>query len=50
MDCWVVQSTATSSIGATGLIGYYNEDNGFVKLDYINIDKSRLTIEIKEIR
>jgi len=50
MDCWVVQSTATSSIGATGLIGYYNEDNGFVKLDYINIDKSRLTIEIKEVR
>jgi hypothetical protein len=50
MDCWVVQSTATSSIGSTGLIGYYNEDNGFVRLDYINIDKSRLTIEIKEIR
>lgn len=50
MDCWIVQSTATSSIGSTGLIGYYNEDNGFVKLDYINIDKSRLTIEMKEIR
>ena len=50
LDCWVVQCTATSSIGTTGLIGYYNEDNGFIKLDYINIDKSRLTIEIKEIR
>lgn len=50
MDCWIVQSTATSSIGSTGLIGYYNEEHGFVKLDYINIDKSRLTIEIKEIR
>jgi hypothetical protein len=50
MDCWVVQSVATSSIGSTELIGYYNEDNGFVKLDYVNIDKSRLTIEIMEIR
>jgi hypothetical protein len=50
MDCWIVESTATSSIGSTGLIGYYNEENGFVKLDYINIDKSRLTMEIKEIR
>jgi len=50
MDCWVVQSTATSSIGSTGLIGYYNEDNGFLKLDYINIDKSRLTIEIIAIK
>lgn len=50
MDCWIVLSTATSSIGSTGLIAYYNVENGFVKLDYINIDKSRLTIEIKEIR
>lgn len=50
MEIWVVQSAATSSIGSTGLIAYYNEENGFVKLDYINIDKSRLTIEIKEIR
>lgn len=50
MDCWVVQGTATSSIGSTGLIGYYNEDNGFVKLDYINIDKSKVTLEIKEIK
>jgi len=50
IDCWIVQSTATSSIGSTALIGYYNEANGFVKLDYINIDESRLTIEIKEIR
>lgn len=50
MDCWVIQCTATSSIGSTGLIAYFNEDHGFVKLDYINIDKSRLTIEIKEIR
>jgi hypothetical protein len=50
MDCWIVLCTAKSSIGSTGLIGYYNEENGFVKLDYINIDKSRLIIEIKEIR
>jgi hypothetical protein len=48
MNCWVVQCIATSSIGSTGLIAYYNEAYGFVKLDYINIDKSKLTIEIKE--
>lgn len=50
MECWVVQGTATSSIGSTELMAYYNEENGFVKLDYVNIDKSRLTIEIKEIK
>ena len=49
MDCWIIQSTASSEIGVTGLIGYFNEENGFVKLDYKNIDKSKLTIEIKEI-
>lgn len=50
MDCWIVQGIATSSIGSTGLIAYYNEENGFVKLDYVNIDRSRLTIKIKEIQ
>jgi hypothetical protein len=50
MNCWVVQGTATSEIGATGLVAYFNEKNGFVKLDYINIDKSRLTMELKEIK
>jgi hypothetical protein len=50
MDCWIIESTATSSIGSTGLMAYYNEENGFVKLDYLNIDKSRLIIEIKETK
>jgi hypothetical protein len=49
-ECWVVQGTAKSEIGVTGLIGYFNEKNGFVKLDYLNIDKSRLTLEINRIR
>jgi len=50
MMCWVVQGTATSEIGATGLLAYFSERYGFVKLDYVNIDKSRLIIEVKEIR
>jgi hypothetical protein len=50
MDCWVVRSTATSSIGSTHLLAYYSEENGFVKLDYTNIDNSKTVIEIKEIR
>ena len=50
MQCWIVQGTAVSEIGATGLIGYFNEEKGFVKLDYVNIDKSKLIVEIKEIK
>lgn len=49
VDCWVIQGNAMSEIGATGLIGYFNEEKGFVKLDYINIDKSKLIMEIHEI-
>jgi len=50
LECWIVQGTATSSIGTTGLIAYYNEENGFVKLDYTNIDKSKLIMEIKVVK
>ncbi|MCZ8022450.1 MAG: hypothetical protein O9294_11850 [Cytophagales bacterium] len=50
MECWVIEGVATSSLGLTELTAYYNELNGFVKLDYTNIDKSRLIIKIKEIR
>lgn len=50
LDCWIVQGIAVSEIGATGLIAYFSEEYGFVKLDYVNIDQSKLVIEIKEIR
>jgi hypothetical protein len=50
LDCWIIRGTATSEIGVTGLIAYFNETNGFVKLDYINIDNSKLILEIKEIK
>lgn len=49
LDCWVINGIATSSIGSTGLMAYYNEELGFVKLDYTNIDKSKLIINIKSI-
>lgn len=49
LDCWVINGIATSSIGSTRLMAYYNEELGFVKLDYTNIDKSKLIINIKSI-
>jgi hypothetical protein len=50
LDCWVVESTATSSIGSTGLTAFYNENLGFVKLDYRNVDQSKTVITIKAIK
>ena len=49
LDCWVIKGIATSSIGSTELIAYYNEGLGFVKLDYTNIDTSKLIITINRI-
>jgi hypothetical protein len=49
LDCWVVNSTATSRVGVTELKAFYNEKYGFVKLDFVNIDKSMLNINIKKV-
>lgn len=49
LDCWVIKGIAKSSIGSTELIAYYTEGIGFVKLDYTNIDKSKLIIDINRI-
>ena len=49
LDCWTVKSIASSSIGSTELIAYYNEELGFVKFDYTNIDRKKLIINIQSI-
>ena len=46
IECHVIQSTATSSIGQTHLLAYYNEDIGFIKLDYTNIDSTKTILEL----
>lgn len=49
-EVFVVDSEAESRIGKTRLKSYYNERVGFVKLEYQNIDSSKMVIELKEIR
>ncbi len=48
IDCLVVESTATSRLGETGLTAYFNPKYGFVKLDYTNIDGSKTNLEMTE--
>lgn len=50
LNCWVINSFCKSKLGQTELLAYYNETYGFVKLEYTNIDKSRLIIKIKDIK
>ena len=46
LECYIVQSTATSAIGQTHLTAYFNMELGFVKLDYTNIDSTKTILEL----
>jgi hypothetical protein len=49
LKCYVVESKATSALGSTKLVAYYNSEFGFIKLDYTNIDKSSITMELQNV-
>jgi hypothetical protein len=48
IECLVIESTASSSVGNTKLTSYFNAEFGFVKLDYLNIDGSKTKLELVE--
>lgn len=50
INCWVINSICKSVLGQTELTSFFNEKYGFVKLDYLNIDKSRTVIELKDVK
>jgi hypothetical protein len=47
--CFVIEGNAISKIGQTKLTSYFNTEYGFVKLDYLNIDGSRIMIELLKV-
>lgn len=49
-ECWVVKSYAESSVGNSSLDIYFNEELGFVLLEYTNINNSRIVLELKELK
>jgi hypothetical protein len=49
IECWVISSKAESKIGETKLKSYFNNQFGFVKLDYTNIDGSKTIIELEKM-
>jgi hypothetical protein len=49
LNCYIVESEATSALGSTKLVAYYNDTFGFIKLAYTNIDKSSLTLELQSV-
>jgi len=46
LPCYRVQATGTSKLGTTALESYFHPRYGFVRLDYRNIDCSRVQLEM----
>lgn len=44
--CWVIKSTSKCSAGKSKLITLFNEDFGFVKMEYQNYEKESLVFEL----
>lgn len=49
LNCFMIQSKATSRLGKTGLISYFHKKYGFVRLDYLNIDGSKTVLELVDV-
>jgi hypothetical protein len=48
--CYLVAGTCLSPLGETKLIAYYNEQFGFVKMDFFNIDGSRIIFDAYNVK
>ena len=49
LDCWIVDCISTSRLGKTTLKAHFSEKYGFVKLDYTNIDGSKLIFDLTKM-
>lgn len=45
LECWIIEGKGTSELGNTRLRSYFNQTEGFVKMEYVNIDGSKLILE-----
>jgi hypothetical protein len=49
LECFVIESISTNKLGNSQLTTYFNEEKGFVKLEYTNIDSTKIVFELLEI-
>ncbi len=49
LDCWQIKSKAKFEFGTSYLTYYFNEQNGFVEMNYINYIGQKLNIVLKEV-
>lgn len=49
LQCFKTRSVAKSKLGKTYLTSYFNSKYGFVRYEYVNIDKSKIVINLNKI-
>jgi hypothetical protein len=49
LDCYIVEGQAESELGKTKLTSYFNEKYGFVRLEYTNIDNSKIEMNLQKV-
>lgn len=49
MNCFKIESTCNNEIGETFLVSYFNVFVGFVQLEYLNIDGTKMIIKLQKI-
>jgi len=46
LECFLIEGVGTSALGQTSLLSVFNEEYGFVKLNYTNIDGSTIVMNL----
>ena len=50
LNCWIIDGVARNGVKDTKLRSFFNEEYGFVRFEYDNIDGSRMDIYLSEVR
>jgi len=50
LNCVVIHATAKLAIGSSNLTAYFNDQYGFVRMEYDNIDGSAIKLELIEVK
>lgn len=50
VNCFAIEANCRSHYGNSRLITYFNNDFGFVKMDYLNMDNSRFIFSLERIQ
>lgn len=49
LECWVVMGSTGSNLGNSAIKAYFNENYGFVKMEYENVNKSKVVQTLEKI-